>query len=369
MDIKKLPIVFDAKITCDCLMYYRLSIIETSSKGRAWLSSHINIFLNQNNIAGFGDDDLIYRPNYYNDILLTEEINMWSVTPENIIDMIINELEEDNYIIAFLGRYENDIFARHHEYLFYGFNRERKIFYCSCPQDGKFTETIVSFDFVSKGYKFCYNYFKNELAFLMNKRNFIYPITRYRLRSDYNDDNALTDAIVKIDREVIGKSFHVYENDIDKNITFEYKVYTGISCLIGIEHVLTEGTQKGYMDEQMLINVKKSMLFMLDFRKLLHSNLEWVLEKMNIKDKLTNELVEKYKNHYIEFEKSYNILCKYQYLWETRPLDLLEKVVDRIKNQFRNEKKTLDTFIDTVRPIYIQSLGYEYYEKSLKDKT
>ena len=51
----ELPIVVDATIKTECWTYFKTCVLETNRFGKNWLSTHMNIFLDGNNNALFGD--------------------------------------------------------------------------------------------------------------------------------------------------------------------------------------------------------------------------------------------------------------------------------------------------------------------------
>ena len=85
---KILPFDCNVVYSLDCRVSCRLGIIQVSSNGQAWLATHLDVLMSNNLDINFGSGIYVAQMNYYDDILDTREIDLWSSEPDKIIDII-----------------------------------------------------------------------------------------------------------------------------------------------------------------------------------------------------------------------------------------------------------------------------------------
>ena len=132
-----LPIQTNTYLRIECWTYYQMAIIQTLPDYMIWLSSHMDVFYYEAIGEGlyFGNRTKPFSPEYYRDILDIEEINLYDVHPDAIIDRIIDELNREYYYIVFLRDDNNDS----HEAFIYGYDLEQKLFFSiAINESGKF---------------------------------------------------------------------------------------------------------------------------------------------------------------------------------------------------------------------------------------
>lgn len=118
---------------------------------------------------------------YFNDILQFEEINVSSFFYDDIVEIVKDEIDKENYIIfdcnhaAFDDNSDPNENAIH-EVLLYGYDDKKMIMYTTCLMKGKFVETELPYDLLKRGYKFAFEYYKNNPQEMYNRRSWFYQL-------------------------------------------------------------------------------------------------------------------------------------------------------------------------------------------------
>ncbi len=99
METKKQKINYETPHSADCRIGLKVAVIQTSEHGRAWLAAHMGVFMNHLMNVTVGNGLYEMHLNDFDDILLTREIDIWSVPPEKIVDVIIHQIDENKYVM------------------------------------------------------------------------------------------------------------------------------------------------------------------------------------------------------------------------------------------------------------------------------
>ena len=143
MKTKILPVKVDTTLKIECWTYYKLAVIETMPNYMNWLSSHMNIYYApMGSGIYFGNCPIPYSTDYYKDILNIEEIDLFEIKPQSIIEQIIRSIKNDYYYVLFLRTAQNE----HHEAFIYGYDDNNKCFYSFSVQNNVFTDSIISYE-------------------------------------------------------------------------------------------------------------------------------------------------------------------------------------------------------------------------------
>lgn len=81
---KILNISNDLLINSECWTYYKFAIIQTSDYFETWLTNHMDLYIDQNANAIFGNDGMMYPLSYYSDIL--------NIGEKHILDVLLRNL-------------------------------------------------------------------------------------------------------------------------------------------------------------------------------------------------------------------------------------------------------------------------------------
>ena len=168
----ELPIFLANNYFNECWSFEFFCIIDTVKKYQNWK------FLYYNNLTTNGENDLIYgkngqiydQKNVYKEILDIEELPYTSVTADNLISFVRQNIYNKKYIILLLFNKNTN---NYHEYLFYSFNDKNKEFTYPSLINNKiilnkmkyeeltklFINSIENIDFIYNNFAFKFNYF------------------------------------------------------------------------------------------------------------------------------------------------------------------------------------------------------------------
>lgn len=199
---KALPIKVNASVHTECWTYNKLCILETSPYAEAWLSSNFGIYMNSDYVLHFGTNKEFYH-NEYSNILDITELDYWRNPPNVIIKTIEDEISKGNYMIVYLMLSVEK--HKIHEFVFYGFDSEKRELYTLMLYNGKFREETVSYDWFISRYKNLYDYhLYNPDNVAWFGANF-FPITKAKLRDDFNDSICFVESMRRFSEEIYGK--------------------------------------------------------------------------------------------------------------------------------------------------------------------
>ena len=167
------------------------------------------------------------------DILNFEEVSIWNIKPENIVEYLKSEIDADNYMIVEL-KHESDDKQKYwiHEQLIFGYDDEQQALFGSVLDNkkGKFVEISISYNEMNDLYSNSYEHFKDP----QNINDFIYwsrsnfLISRVRLKKDYIPQGCEYDLLQNIVIEADGKEFTSVQYDSNRNTLFDKATYSGI---------------------------------------------------------------------------------------------------------------------------------------------
>lgn len=334
----KLPIKTDASITSECWTYYKLSVIETSPDANAWLASHMELYFDKNYNAFFGKYDAPFNLDYYNEILEYEEIDIDKINPDNIIEIIIEEIKLGNYIVVYLTNPVQAI----HEIVIHGFDTERELLFYNNLIDGKFKETSISFDDFICEHNKVYDFFRMNPFSRVVTSWYFFPITRLRLKK-YKDDLCLLRAIKKLTNELNGKKLVIA--NLHSNENEEYAHYTGLACLVGFEHRLGEYIKdQRFIKGEIFFDLSKRLTDTLfkfyEYYSNICGTMEWISIELNGKLTLLPYISE-FKNSLLLLKKIYMMAIKFSL---TENWDVFLKLFEQYKYLYELLKKSIDLF-------------------------
>lgn len=275
-----LPIEINASITSECWTYHKLSIIECSPDAVSWLASHINLYFDKNFNMYFGKYEDTFHLDYFNEILFYEEIPINKIDPDKIVELLISEIGNGNYVVVYLPQSKLTI----HEVVFYGFDKDRKLLFYNDLVNGKFSKTSISFDDFKKCHDKVYDYFKRHPFSRTIVSWYFFPITRLRLKK-FSDDLCLLKAISNLSREANGKKVLFSQFDLDGKTTESYTHYTGLGCIKGFEARLYEYIRdQRFIKEDIFRDLSKQLINTLfkiyEYSNLIVKSMTWISSEL-----------------------------------------------------------------------------------------
>lgn len=181
---KILPISFYKPIESECWTRFRTSIISAFPELSGWFVNHLNnLYINNFFEVNYGEYEGKYQTlNHYESVLNSYNRSFHGLTKENIIEYLIQQINDDKYIIIECDTSEihdyikNTFFS---ETIIYGYDTESEIFY---------SEINFSFQQLLEAFQS-----RKELDCSDREKNFIYrqcwyPITLLEVRKDYKSE-------------------------------------------------------------------------------------------------------------------------------------------------------------------------------------
>lgn len=238
-NLKILPFDCNVVYSLDCRVSCRLGIIQASSNGQAWLATHLDVLMSNNLDINFGSGIYVAQMNYYDDILDTREIDLWSSEPDKIIDIIIEQIDRNNYILIDL--YWHDQFPeevqnpRTHSSTIIGYDKTKKVLYTVSLKNNKYIMWDISYDLFIKLYKDAIKQYLYDPDSKTLRQMFYFTITSIFVKKDISTDNYIFSAIVnKLGHEEGGACIEVTRQKADKSLDNATRFYTGTSCILGV---------------------------------------------------------------------------------------------------------------------------------------
>lgn len=363
---KKLPIVIDNYVKSECWTQLLLSIIQTSEHAPAWIASHIGIIGLDDMSCWYGNLSKIFSYRDTLDILNFEEVNIWNVTPDSVIDFLHEEIDKENYIVLELKRKSNNKKGYWiHEQLIFGYDDDKKVFYGSILNNktGSFIEISITYDELVATYSDSYEHFKNPC----NKDDFIFwsrsnfLVSRISLRSDYVPHGCEYDLMQSIVIEADGKEYTSIQYDSDKNIISDRKMYTGVACLLAAEqymdklwnerHFVDKDTDIEYNDlfGRLSFKLAKDFYKLYEHRIIILNSLRWFYTATEVKDYSSSLNMAEYEQCCKDMEKFYNIALKFN---RSRDWKVLEKLINVFKQHHKREFEVLNKLVEEIKDIW-----------------
>lgn len=347
--MKKLPVNLENQLDSECWTFYKMAILYTIENADVWLSTHMNYYVGDDLAGRFGEFGNIYDMNYFADILEFGCIPVMDTPPDILKERIINELNQNKYVIIYLDYGELQQSAREyiHEILVYGYNDEG--FFCPILKKGKFRETIIPFERFKVAYTKRFNQYLSDGWNLLCTRNFYFGITTVVPKTDYKNDNLVFEFIKKLRNESLGNKIIVENKDINTEELIRKTYYQGTTALIFFSQLFNE-KESLYWTENRLIKVTSALKTAFDHRMLLLKNMEFICNYLGAtQDAIIQESVNQYKDLSMDISKMYMMVCKYR---QIKQIDILKRIGKKCMLQYDLERSILQKFEDALWPYY-----------------
>ena len=335
-----LPINTNTSITSECWTYNKLAIIETSPYASSWLASHFELYFDNNFNVFFGKYNDLYHLDYFNEILQYEEIPIQNIDAKKIVDLIINEIINMNYVVVYLPHDRTMI----HEIILHGFDIENRCFFYTDIINGKFRETSISFEAFEIAHNKVYEYFKAHPFSRIVTSWYFFPITRLKLKK-YDDDLCLLRAINKLHIAADGKQIVFSNLDSNGKVLDSNIHYSGIAAYIGLEKRMNEYIRdKQYITGDVFVHLSNQLINTLykfyEFQKIVHNSMRWISAELDAEEQLESYITssEKYLDR---ISKLYMMAIKFG---KTEQWDVFYKLYNDFKDLYRPLKSIIMEF-------------------------
>jgi len=300
----------------------------------------------------------ILELNEYSNILDMSELNYWENTPDTIINTVENEISNGNYIIVYLMLSVENHFV--HEYVFYGFDSEKQELYTLMLDGGRFKEKTVSFDWFIAHYKNLYDYHLYKPDNIAWFGSNFFPITKVKLRNDFNDSICFVESMRRFDEELYGKKI-VISNPITSR---EEQYRTGIECINGIslrvkEYIRDRQYIKDVILEKLSFEMRRNICKLYEHQCIVNKAMKWICHPFGRED---NRYIQSHWRLCEKMEELSLLSIKFEV---TGDWELIYKIDKKLENLYENVKESLSGFLDSVTDLKKKS-NIEAYNDLLK---
>lgn len=322
-----------------CWIYNRLAIIKTTPYYRDWVASHYNLIASN----GYGFNFEGVAPSYHDTILLRQQVNLFQLTQENIVEKIKSSLKDGYYVVMTIKQYADSDFM--HEVLIYGYDDGTEQFTTVGIEKRIFQTMTFSYSYFESTIEYIKKYFEtNEGRSMTLSLSFQYPVTLFKINQKFNPENCVFEAYRKVERELYGESYDLhFAGDFAEYKPHPYGYrYKGICCLDILKQML-EVEIRGEEFHQWFNGITRGVKTLVEHRQMMKISLDYILEKWKLaitEDAYTSA-------------KTYGECCTVAVTWLnlclkyeiTKDKKLLERIVAEIPNIYEVEKLCLETFI------------------------
>ena len=279
-----------------------------------------DIFMNPQFKIYYGHVDDVYHMEYYNDILDFNEIDYWSTTPEQIVELLINEIDHNHYMVVYLRKK----ITGNREHLFYGYDKDKELFYTSSLSEGRFRGMTLTFEEVKK-------YFKD-----FREYNIAFP-------------------------EGYGKTYTIQEYNNHKQIIHSSIYHTGLACLPCMEDRVYQYIRdkefiiKDHVLKGLARELKWNLQKLSDHRYIIFSSMQWLLTKSHSIDNSIYPIIAAYEKCCKTMKQLSNMAAKFEL---TENWEILDRIDSLLKERYVEEKRILSAFIDKIGSMYFGEKVY-----------
>ena len=360
LEVEKNPL-----ITSECWTYYKLSVMQTIPFFDLWLANHMKMYLDQNGDAVFGDNGCMYPLSYFSDILDISDANILSVSADKIVQFLINQIDENNYIIIDVNykklKDRDSLQFWLHETLIYGYDTENEEFFTPMLSHGTFKETRIGFEELALAYKDAYERYTQDKALLFNRRVWFYGITALKPKKEYENTNVFYDFIYKLKWEKEGNFYERQKHASDFEHVESYVYYTGISCMLYLASYTRKLMEHEDIKEGDIVRCRNSCLKIYENQKIVLRSMKWFRGKIANENEVLEELSQKYEKC---CEQVYINVLQYEKRRYTKNQEILVHVIENLEQLYWLEKEILEEYIVTATSVYTKYLEFlSMYEK------
>lgn len=235
---KVLPIDFNTPIKTECWTLFRTAIISAYPDLTGWFINHLdNIYINDSFEVNYGEYEGKYQTlQHYESVLNTYNRSLHNLTSENIIEYLIEQLDNDRYIIieadsSKIYDYVNETYIT--ESIIYGYDTDNEIFY---------SQTNFSFNDFKEAFKVRKeaNYSDKEKTFIY--RQCWYPITLLEVRGDYHAEPNLALFFNRLVMHGRRRHFDIIHDTEEYTSTFREGICSVYDGFLNMLNKIKEGT-------------------------------------------------------------------------------------------------------------------------------
>ncbi|GEM_PF-2826525 len=348
--IIKLPLEIEkVAVVTECWLFNRLAVIQASRYAEDWIASHYNLFMSPEGNFMFGDME-IDLPSYHDEILQRNQIRLCTLSKENIVDTLRDNIRNTRYIVMFIKVNEK----RYHEVLLYGFNDEAQAFETVGLSQYRFGAAQIPYTYMEETIEDIKRHLYYEYESIDISSRFQFYVTAFSIQPKYVTDGCVFGAYEKIRHEVCGKIIQSQTvSRYNDSAAESQTLYTGIACLRGLEELLNTELHHGEFHSVFrgLVNNAHAIY---EHRSMLYQSMQYICKKWNID--LQNQAypsMNEYRACCERTQKWMNMTIKYE---QTKDPEPLRSIAKEIPEAYDEEYQCLERFLETAEAWF---LGHE----------
>ena len=352
---KILPLNYNPFIKSECWTFFRVSIIQAYPNVLNWFTEHFdNLTMNNEYECDFGEFGKRYNVmKYYDSILQTNEHTISDLDEDKLIKFIINNIDNNKYIIIEIDSqkvYKNFEDSYIAEFLIYGYDDEKNVFYTPSIYTGSWREEEINIDDFKEGYRVVKNSDKNELFNRVRGRENKFYLLTLSLKNDYSKNLSLSNFYEELKYLSWDSSRH-FECIDDDSLDRLAQYYNGIvgvyncfilmfSDIVNNKYNMQDATHTHELPNLINRLIEYNVMF------LWKVNLYNDTFNLNIDNKINNDIKKIIKNIKI----SLNIAIKYDFNNEVK---YIIKINDYILDCINLTKCILASLIQTLNNYFL----------------
>lgn len=328
---KKLTICTENNYFNECWSIEFFSIIDSCAKLKKWKFFHYNfITTNSQNDLIFGFNGTIYNQHaIFNEILNINEYSYCQIKKEKIIDFVKKSIFMKKYVILLLNVKNESEF---HEFLFFSFNDNKKIFKYIFICNGKQIVREMPYSILQENYINTILNINNLYYNHHYKLYFFSPITTLKIKKNVDFQNISINSLYLFLKETYNNcwiSAKLYFNDV-----FKYQYFNG---LLGIVNAILVEFNKYKRDNNHSYNFAKNIKTYYLYRRFFYSSLSSYKKELKISFKNFEKLEDSFKT----IENVLLITLKNSRYSDDQIQNMCNNLIDVFKKDFKYIEETL----------------------------
>ncbi len=328
----------------------RMCIIQTLPNYEKWLYTHMTMIVENIDIVPlFGECTCPHPADYYSDIIDIEEINIFAVSVDEIIEYIKDNINNGFYISVFV-RMES---GYNHEVFIYGYNDDEKKFSSVALNDLGFLPQEVEYEYIKNSYRLLVEQYLEIPVDIFSRRPYNYLLSRIKPIDRYLRRNYTPDYFIKIAHEVFGSIRRVIYTDTNEEELPPHDFYTGLTCLLAIRNKIEKDgiNQDDEMYQNRLHYARKSLFKLLEHRRIILAGMQWYESKWNISSETIIVTRKQYADCLKHMEQTCMMALKDDITKTSRHLDI---IAERLSRQYKMEKPILQDYYRQIQDWYFK---------------
>ena len=331
--ICKLPININSNHTSECWTFYKCCILDTYLEGKKWEAINMEIYLDGNDNAFWGDGNSFYPLEHYDTILKIVPASLRRISEKRIISFLEKSIKSGLYVImdcniSKISFSSNDLF-RIHEILIYGYDDEARVFFSPLLDNntGNYTIVEIPYEKIISAYSDVRKRYIQDPEYRYSRRYYyFYPLTKIKPQMvKLNKYEFLFSIIRRINNETRNEKKTIEKMDENGTIIQTRHIFKGLGCATRIRNVL-ENYLNSTDEQKTNIDITHTLLKIYEHKDNLLLGISVALNEIN-NDQELQEQMNAYASIVRQFKKAYLLSYKYSNTKNINDLKRLHSII------------------------------------------